>query len=201
MNTHTIQLNIPKVVHDCKFDKHLMFSASGYLAGCTEPQTVLGEVIWSWIFNCRYCLVSSSGVEYSTVDTVHEFTESWVLGYGHSWVSSKRVKYSAPSSSARRAPINAVVTGCFIMSQISLKWNRFWRQIAKLVDLESSSSQNSIASSTSLSSAGDIQRGSTGNAPSFPKKQTSNATCLSLLMLSQSRPCGGESRNFTTIST
>jgi phosphosulfolactate phosphohydrolase-like enzyme len=33
---HTIQSNIPKVVHDYKFDKLPMFSASGYSADCTE---------------------------------------------------------------------------------------------------------------------------------------------------------------------
>ena len=54
------------------------------------------------------------------------------------------------------ALIDASVTGCFIMSPILLKWSHFWKWLAKLMDLKSSLSQNFIASSISLSSAGDI---------------------------------------------
>jgi hypothetical protein len=44
---HIIQSNIPKVVRDCKFDKHPMLSASGYSADCTELWMMSGELMGS----------------------------------------------------------------------------------------------------------------------------------------------------------
>jgi hypothetical protein len=56
---HTIQSNIPKVVHDCKFDKLPMFLASGYSADCTELQRVSDELMGSRVLNYGHCPVSS----------------------------------------------------------------------------------------------------------------------------------------------
>jgi len=61
---HTIQSNIPKVVHDCKFDKLPMFSASGYSADCTELRRVSDELMGSRVLNYGHCPVSSLTLEY-----------------------------------------------------------------------------------------------------------------------------------------
>jgi hypothetical protein len=64
VNTHTIQSNIPKVVHDCKFDKLPMLSVSGYSADCTELWMVSGELMGSRVLNYGHCPVSSLAPEY-----------------------------------------------------------------------------------------------------------------------------------------
>ncbi len=70
LRCHTIQSNIPKVVHDCKFDKLPMFSASGYSADCTELRRVSDELMGSWVLNYGHCPVSSLTPEYWPTDTL-----------------------------------------------------------------------------------------------------------------------------------
>jgi hypothetical protein len=120
---HIIQSYIPKVVHDCKFDKHPMLSASGYSADCTELWMMSGELkgSWvliyghclvssqpSWVFSSGHCPMSSFRAEYWTMDTVRwahghlsielwtlsgELMDTWVLNYGHCLVSSWTPEY------------------------------------------------------------------------------------------------------------